>query len=63
MGKSGHLSLFHFFEALNDALFVIFQAGLHFYTLLKTLIVPHVGPCSSVFLWKHCETMHLSLKW
>ena len=39
-GKSGHLSLFHSFEALNDALFVIFflQAGLHFYTLLKTLI-------------------------
>ena len=36
-GKSGHLFIFYFFEALNDVLEVRFS-GLHFYTLSKTLI-------------------------
>ena len=37
-GISGHLHIFTFFEALNAAFEVQFFAGLHFYTISKTLI-------------------------
>ena len=38
LGHSGHLSIFHSFEALNDAFEVQFVQGFIFYTLPKTLI-------------------------
>ena len=37
-GIFGHMHIFAFFEALNDAFEVEFYLGLHIYTLSKTLI-------------------------
>ena len=55
-GESGHLSFFHFFEALLLWNF----SGHHFYTLSQTLLACRAMQLWFFFKWKHCQWMPLS---